>query len=79
MELEIFQGMRRVYGIILLPFATSASWNFPRQDHNIKESRGFPGMELGILRVAKSSAQVRAEKALITAMIAADKRTAAGL
>ena len=32
-----------------------ASWNFPRQDRDFKELRGFPGMELGIFRVAKSS------------------------
>ena len=30
-------------------------WNFPRQDHDLQEFRGFPGMELGIFRVAKSS------------------------
>ena len=30
-------------------------WNSPRQDHDFKEFRGFPGMELGIFRVAKSS------------------------
>ena len=37
-----------------------ASWNFPRQDHYFRESRGFPGMELGIFRVAKSSGEGRA-------------------
>ena len=36
-----------------------ALWNFPRQDHDFKESRGFPGMELGIFRVAKSSGEGR--------------------
>ena len=36
-----------------------ASWNFPRQDHDFKESRGFPGMELGILRAARSSGEGR--------------------
>ena len=25
-----------------------ASWNFPRQDRDFKEFRGFPGMELAI-------------------------------
>ena len=34
-----------------------ASWNFPRQDHDSKEFRGFPGIELGIFRVAKSSGE----------------------
>ena len=28
---------------------------FPRQDRGFKEFRGFPDMELGIFRVAKSS------------------------
>ena len=37
-----------------------ASWNFPRQDRDFKEFRGFPGMELGIFRVAKSSGEGRA-------------------
>ena len=36
-----------------------ALWNFPRQDHEFKEFRGFPGMELGIFRVAKSSGEGR--------------------
>ena len=38
-----------------------ASWNFPRQDHDFifKEFRGFPGMELGIFRAAKSSGEGR--------------------
>ena len=36
-----------------------ASWNFPRQDRDFKEFRGFPGMELGIFRVAKSSGEGR--------------------
>ena len=36
-----------------------ASWNFPRHDHGFKEFRGFPGMELGIFRVAKSSGEGR--------------------
>ena len=34
-----------------------ASWNFPRQDRDFKELRGFPGMELGIFRVAESSGE----------------------
>ena len=38
--------MRRVYG-------------FPRQDHEFKEFRGFPGIELGIFRVARSSGEGR--------------------
>ena len=37
-----------------------ASWNFPCQDHDFKEFRGFPGMELGIFRAAKSSGEGRA-------------------
>ena len=37
-----------------------ASWNFPRQHYDFKEFRGFPGMELGIFRVAKSSGGDRA-------------------
>ena len=36
-----------------------ASWNFPRQDRDLKEFRGFPGMELGIFRVAKSPGEGR--------------------
>ena len=36
-----------------------ASWNFPRQDYDFKEFRGFPGMELGIFRVAESSGEGR--------------------
>ena len=36
-----------------------ASWNFPRQDHDFKEFRGFLGIELGIFRVAKSSGEGR--------------------
>ena len=50
--------MRRVYGIFLVAFR-EASWNFPRQDHDSKEFRGFPGMELGIFRAAKSSGEGR--------------------
>ena len=34
-----------------------ALWNFPRQDHDIEEFRGFPGMELGMFRVAESSGE----------------------
>ena len=38
-----------------------ASWKFPRQDHvhDFKELRGFPGIELGFFRVAKSSGEGR--------------------
>ena len=36
-----------------------ASWNFPRQDRDLKEFRGFPGMELGIFRADKSSGEGR--------------------
>ena len=36
-----------------------ASWNFPRHDHDFKELRGFPGMELGIFRAAESSGEGR--------------------
>ena len=36
--------------------------NFPRQEHEFKEFRGFPGMELGIFRVAKSSGEGRRER-----------------
>ena len=36
-----------------------ALWNFPRPDHDSKEFRGFPGMELGIFRVAKSAGEGR--------------------
>ena len=36
-----------------------ASWKFPRQEHEFKEFRGFPGMELGIFRVARSSGEGR--------------------
>ena len=36
-----------------------ASWKFPRQDHDFKEFRGFPGAELGIFRAAKSSGEGR--------------------
>ena len=36
-----------------------ALWNFLRQDHEFKEFRGFPGMELGIFRAAKSSGEGR--------------------
>ena len=36
-----------------------ALWNFPHQDHDLKEFRGFPGMELEIFRVAKSSGEGR--------------------
>ena len=36
-----------------------ALWNFPRQDHDFEEFRGFPGMELGVFRVAKSSGEGR--------------------
>ena len=50
--------MRRVHGIFLVAFR-EASWNFPRQDRDFKEFRGFPGMELGIFRVAKSSGEGR--------------------
>ena len=46
-----------------------ASWNFPRQDHDFstrfKEFRGFPGMELGIFRAAKSSGEGRAVSSLL--------------
>ena len=41
-----------------------ASWNFPRQDRDFKEFRGFPGMELGIFRVAKSSGEGRVRGSL---------------
>ena len=34
-----------------------ALWNFPRQDHDIEGFRGFPGMELGMYRVAESSGE----------------------
>ena len=34
-----------------------ALWNFPRQDYVFKEFRGFPGMELGMFRVAESSGE----------------------
>ena len=37
----------------------AALWNFPRRDRESKEFRGFPGMELGIFRVAKSSGEGR--------------------
>jgi len=50
--------MRRVYGIICVYFFVAfreAQWNISHQDHEFKEFRGFPGMELGIFRVAKSS------------------------
>ena len=36
-----------------------ASWNFPCQDHDFKDFRGFPGTELGIFRVAESSGEGR--------------------
>ena len=36
-----------------------ALWDFPRPDHDFKEFRGFPGMELGIFRVAKSAGEGR--------------------
>ena len=53
-----FLGMRRVYEIYWLPFARlheiflAKTW---AQDHDFKEFRGFPGMELGMFRVVKSS------------------------
>ena len=47
--------MRRAYAVwrFLVAFRKGL-WNSPRQDHDFKEFRGFPGMELGIFRVAKS-------------------------
>ena len=38
-------------------------YGFPRQDHEFKEFRGFPGIELGIFRVAKSSGGGRSDRA----------------
>ena len=46
--------MRRVYGFFWLPIARLHGI-FPREDRGFKEFRGFPDMELGIFRVAKSS------------------------
>ena len=56
-ELGIF-GDAAVAWNFLVAFR-EASWNFPRQDRGFKEFRGFPGMELGIFRVAKSSGEGR--------------------
>ena len=53
--------MRRACGVFLVAFR-KALWNFPRQDHDLKEFRGirgFPGMELGIFKVAKSPGEGR--------------------
>ena len=38
------------------------SMEFSSPDHDYKEFRGFPGMELGIFRVAKSSGEGRRSK-----------------
>ena len=53
--------MRRVYGFFWLPIARLHGI-FPRQDRGFKEFRGFPDMELGIFRVAKSSGEGRDNK-----------------
>ena len=46
--------MRRVCGFFWLPIARPHGI-LPLQDRGFKEFRGFPDMELGIFRVAKSS------------------------
>ena len=51
--------MRRVYGFFWLPFARLHGISLARTT-NLKDFRGFPGMELGIFRVAKSSGEGRA-------------------
>ena len=56
-ELGIF-GDAAGERIFLVAFR-EASGNFPRQDRDFKEFRGFPGMELGIFRVAESSGEGR--------------------
>ena len=38
---------------------SQGSMEFPRQERGFKEIRGFPGMGLGIFRVAKSSGEGR--------------------
>ena len=54
-ELGIFGDAAGVWNFLVV--FREASWNFPRQDHDFKEFRGFPGMELGILGAAKSSGE----------------------
>ena len=56
-ELGIFGDAAGVWNFLVA--FREASWNFPRQDHDFKEFRGFPGMELGIFRAAKSSGEGR--------------------
>ena len=60
-ELGIFGDAAGVWNFLVA--FREASWNFPRQDHDfstrLKEFRGFPGMELGIL--GWPNPQVRAE------------------
>ena len=61
MELGIFGDAAGVWNFLVA--FREASWNFPRQvaseDHDCKEFRGFPGIELGIFRAAKSSGEGR--------------------
>ena len=57
MELGIFGDAAGVWHFFVA--FREASWKFPRQDHDFKGSRGFPGMELGNFRVAKSSGEGR--------------------
>ena len=56
-ELGIFGDAAGVWRFLVA--FRKALWNFPRQDHEFKEFRGFPGMELGIFKVAKSSGEGR--------------------
>ena len=48
--------MRRMYGFFgCLSRVCMVHGIFPREDRGFKELRGFPDMELGFFRVAKSS------------------------
>ena len=56
-ELGIFGDAAGVWNFLVA--FREASWNFPRQDHDFYEFRGFSGIDLGIFRVAKSSGEGR--------------------